>query len=400
MNVLTCARCGQPLLPEILRELGDGRHCPFCNANLPVQAPRATSSFAAPSKPVSPPPANAPQRVSARLALASKPIDRGSPPPRASSAPGASLGPAPPAARPPSVPVSRTIVSASGAPAGMASAALAVAVPPPTREPDTARNPVLALAHTPAPETALGPPPAPPSLLSSGSVNWSTALRRRPWLVAPPALLLIVTMALLARRPPVAAPAGSVAPGKAVPRPAAAAQTEPAPGPARTVAVAEPPRPGPLAQHAELSSDRPPATGGHAVRRRSKGQRSAHRHKEHASRSSRGKHQRTMAAKTAGAPKSRGDEPSARAAYEKGNRLLLTGDTPGAVAAYRESVQLAPASPAGYRGLGLAYEKQGRNGEAERAFHRYLKLAPDSGNRDLVAQRLQHLRRLAGGAAN
>ncbi len=38
MTIQTCVRCGQLLLPEIVRELGDGRHCPFCNADLKVDA--------------------------------------------------------------------------------------------------------------------------------------------------------------------------------------------------------------------------------------------------------------------------------------------------------------------------------------------------------------------------
>jgi Flp pilus assembly protein TadD len=90
-------------------------------------------------------------------------------------------------------------------------------------------------------------------------------------------------------------------------------------------------------------------------------------------------------------PAEPGDDSAARAAYTKGNRLLLTGDTGGAISAYEEATRLAPSSPAGYRGLGLAYEKQGNSAEAARAFRRYLKLAPGSDDRALIAERLQRL---------
>jgi Tfp pilus assembly protein PilF len=93
------------------------------------------------------------------------------------------------------------------------------------------------------------------------------------------------------------------------------------------------------------------------------------------------------------APKGSEDERSARASYERGNQRLLTGDTTAAIAAYEEAVRSAPTSPSGYRGLGLAYEKEGKVPEAVRAFRRYLELAPSSGDRDLVARRLRHLRR-------
>ena len=115
--------------------------------------------------------------------------------------------------------------------------------------------------------------------------------------------------------------------------------------------------------------------------------------KRHTARPSRSKHTRLVAHESTAAPKAADDERSARASYERGNQRLLTGDTAAAISAYEEAVRSAPSSPSGYRGLGLAYEKEGKIAEAVRAFRRYLKLAPSSGDRDLVARRLRHLLR-------
>jgi Tfp pilus assembly protein PilF len=93
------------------------------------------------------------------------------------------------------------------------------------------------------------------------------------------------------------------------------------------------------------------------------------------------------------APKRAEDERSARASYERGNQRLLSGDTAAAISAYEEAVRSAPSSPSGYRGLGLAYEKEGKIAEAVGAFRKYLELAPSSTDRDLVGRRMRHLLR-------
>jgi tetratricopeptide (TPR) repeat protein len=124
-------------------------------------------------------------------------------------------------------------------------------------------------------------------------------------------------------------------------------------------------------------------------------QRAHHQKKKHTARPARSKHTRMVAHESAAAPKAADDERSARASYERGNQRLLTGDTAAAISAYEEAVRSAPSSPSGYRGLGLAYEKEGKIAEAVRAFRHYLKLAPSSGDRDLVARRLRHLLRPA-----
>ncbi len=150
------------------------------------------------------------------------------------------------------------------------------------------------------------------------------------------------------------------------------------------------------AKDAEPSSEGSPKVTGHAkagARAHATHRTHHHQKKRHTARPSRSKHTRVVAHESAAAPKAADDERSARASYERGNQRLLTGDTAAAISAYEEAVRSAPSSPSGYRGLGLAYEKEGKIAEAVRAFRHYLKLAPSSGDRDLVARRLRHLLR-------
>jgi hypothetical protein len=86
-----------------------------------------------------------------------------------------------------------------------------------------------------------------------------------------------------------------------------------------------------------------------------------------------------------------GDDGDARANYQRGNALLFAGDAAGAVAAYRKAVELAPADPIGYRGLGLAYEQQGGTAAALRALRKYLKLAPGAADREIITRRIARL---------
>ena len=85
------------------------------------------------------------------------------------------------------------------------------------------------------------------------------------------------------------------------------------------------------------------------------------------------------------------DHDDARASYARGNALLFSGDAAGAVAAYQKAVELAPADPIGYRGLGLAYEQQGGTRAAIRALRKYLKLAPGAADREIIARRIARL---------
>jgi tetratricopeptide (TPR) repeat protein len=168
------------------------------------------------------------------------------------------------------------------------------------------------------------------------------------------------------------------------PAPPVAAARPDAPPVVAALPPPEPANPAPPAEHvaeAKVPEHR-------KVHRSAHERRGAHERKEHRSHASRGKHGREVALQTPAAPE---DDSAARTAYGKGNRLLLTGDTGGAIAAYEDATRLAPSSPAGYRGLGLAYEKQGKSAQAARAFRTYLKLAPGADDRALIAERLQRL---------
>ena len=85
------------------------------------------------------------------------------------------------------------------------------------------------------------------------------------------------------------------------------------------------------------------------------------------------------------------DHDDARASYARGNAMLFSGDAAGAVAAYQKAVELAPADPIGYRGLGLAYEQQGGTRAAIRALRKYLKLAPGAADREIISRRIARL---------
>jgi tetratricopeptide (TPR) repeat protein len=113
----------------------------------------------------------------------------------------------------------------------------------------------------------------------------------------------------------------------------------------------------------------------------------AHR-RRYAKREKRIARQTQVAVRAARTPAPAGDP---RATYERGNALLFSGDAAGAVAAYREAVQLAPADPIGYRGLGLAYEQLGQTAAASRALRRYLKLAPGAADRAIISRRIERL---------
>ncbi len=192
-----------------------------------------------------------------------------------------------------------------------------------------------------------------------------------------------VTCFVIARALPTNRPGRSAPPVTAATRPMAPPTVDPLP----TGHVAE-----------EKAS--PIVPDGRVTGERRKVHRSAHERRSAENRKARKDHPSRVKSKKRGhevalngttSPAQPGDDGAARAAYAKGNRLLLTGDTGGAISAYEEATRLAPSSPAGYRGLGLAYEKRGNSAEAARAFRRYLKLAPGSEDRALIAERLQRL---------
>ncbi|HEX4406948.1 MAG TPA: tetratricopeptide repeat protein [Polyangia bacterium] len=112
----------------------------------------------------------------------------------------------------------------------------------------------------------------------------------------------------------------------------------------------------------------------------------SHEHHERAEKAPRHEH-----ADKATKAKGGGDRDAARTAYQRGNGLLLSGNAAGSVAAYEEAVRLAPSDPIGYRGLGLAYEKQGKTKEAIAALVSYLKLSKHARDREVIARRLYRL---------
>jgi hypothetical protein len=285
-------------------------------------------------------------------------------------------------------------------------AAAAVVLAPSIPEPDTAPNPALAFAPTLESVAAAHsrPVPAPLFALASSSPPWLVTLRRRPRLAVPLVLALLVTIGLVVAHRPRGPTAESSMPApKAGPPPAvvipSASPVPPAPAkvtPDSRNRIAAADRPVAAQETAVPSGGLPKATGHAKAGTRSHAAHRTHRQKRHTARPSRGKQTRLAAAESAAAPKAGDDDRTARVSYERGNQRLLTGDTAAAISAYQEAVQSAPGSPSGYRGLGLAYEKEGKIAEAVRAFRHYLKLAPRSGDRDLVARRLRHLLRPGG----
>jgi outer membrane biosynthesis protein TonB len=81
----------------------------------------------------------------------------------------------------------------------------------------------------------------------------------------------------------------------------------------------------------------------------------------------------------------------ARDAYKRGNQRLFSGDSVGAIAAYRESLEIYPGYVGGYRGLGLAYAEKGETAEALKALKTYAKTVPNAHDVPLIKKRIEHL---------
>jgi len=79
----------------------------------------------------------------------------------------------------------------------------------------------------------------------------------------------------------------------------------------------------------------------------------------------------------------------AQAAYKVGNQKLFAGDPKGAIAAYRQVIELGSSS--GYRGLGLAYAQQGDTANAIAAFKKYLAMSPKAADVAVIKKRLAAL---------
>jgi Flp pilus assembly protein TadD len=181
--------------------------------------------------------------------------------------------------------------------------------------------------------------------------------------------------------PAKAALAAPVAPSKVAP-------------PATTIAPRPEARPTARAIAETHASERPATE-----KRAGSSRREAVSHKAKPQRERRAKHARAVAmhqpAAKRATPAPAAPSADPRQPYERGNALLFAGDGKGALAAYREAVKSAPSDPIGFRGLGLAYEQQGEHALAIRALRRYLKLAPDAPDRELIAKRIDKLSKRA-----
>jgi hypothetical protein len=81
----------------------------------------------------------------------------------------------------------------------------------------------------------------------------------------------------------------------------------------------------------------------------------------------------------------------ARTAYLSGNQKLFTGDVDGAIAAYREALEIYPGYVGGYRGLGLAYAQRGDTEKALAAFKTYVSAVPGAKDIGLIKKRIARL---------
>ena len=79
------------------------------------------------------------------------------------------------------------------------------------------------------------------------------------------------------------------------------------------------------------------------------------------------------------------------ALYRTGLQQYAHGDTAGALATFRGSLQTNPGFAPTWRGIGLVHEKMGNKKEARAAFRRYLELAPTAGDADQIRDRMERL---------
>jgi tetratricopeptide (TPR) repeat protein len=260
----------------------------------------------------------------------------------------------------------------------------------------------LRLVPPPPPSEALQPAPS----LAAPEEKTVVTNRRRFALIAGGVVVLALALAIgLGRRHDVA-PAASSPKAAALPAnapavtvehaaPRSAARTRGQPTPRGSVARMEaedreeaalPPRAAendaPTAPRAE-AAEIPEAPAAHR-------RRGGHVHE----RATRSRHEREAAHRKhahVGHKVAAADRSAAREAYGRGNAALLSGNATEAAAAYAEAVRRAPSDPVGYRGLGLAYEKQGKVQDAIAAFVSYLKLSHHARDREVIARRLYHL---------
>jgi hypothetical protein len=82
---------------------------------------------------------------------------------------------------------------------------------------------------------------------------------------------------------------------------------------------------------------------------------------------------------------------NAEASYRAGLQAFARGDTGSALTSLKSAANENPRFAPTYRGLGLVYEKMGDRGQAARAYRRYLQLAPNAGDAEVIRGRLERL---------
>jgi hypothetical protein len=288
-----------------------------------------------------------------------------------------------------------TIVATAAAPAVVSPTAPAPAPAPPRAAPVAPSAPPSAGATSLA--TVAATPPRPAGTVPAVDLDLSIGLgrpadkKRRTLAIAAGAAAGIVVALVVGLRGgrhaapprPTPAPVAVAAPAPAVAAPPAA---EPAPPPAAAEPIAEAERAAPTRgpAHRVASAKTSAKSAAHPKGRRVAGDAAAPR-------AERRPPVRKLALASAKKEKPAGDREAARAAYERGNNLLFSGDSAGAASAYQEAVRLAPGDPVGYRGLGLASEKEGKTDDAISAFVSYLKLSRHAHDREVIARRLSRL---------
>jgi len=91
------------------------------------------------------------------------------------------------------------------------------------------------------------------------------------------------------------------------------------------------------------------------------------------------------------------DRPAAEAApaapyrthFDEGRRRFLANDVAGAIRAFEAAAAAAPGQAPVYKELGRAHMRAGHVTEARGAYRRYLELAPNAADREIVERLLE-----------
>lgn len=208
------------------------------------------------------------------------------------------------------------------------------------------------------------------------------AKRRAVIMIAAAVVVLLIVIVILLTR----GPSTTSAAQRPTPPTTASTPTTPSPAPAepQPAASADPS----TATTTPDSTPSPPPTTGKKGKHTPRTTPTGTRNRTHATTAA-----TTPAAPTAVEPLEAGagkNLAQARTDYSHGNDLLFAGNTAGAIRAYRDAAKLGYI--AGYRGLGLAYERAGDRSHARDAFQTYLRKAPKAKDAALIKKRLAALK--------